>query len=189
MKANIFTFRSLKEKPAITSVLQVWFPSFLHITKWKLQSMHLQLLLGWCMDCWLLLIVVAICLWCFRPVLFSLSQTQTKQCEKQTMRGQRASVVWCFHFSNWRPWYSKLYFILKEVNVRHVALLMVNKHHCIICVISHNGNMSPTCICHVERGFHDGAVCITRAVDSRIPWLYQMLWKKIDEVGFVFRIT
>ena len=59
--------------------------------------------------------------------------------------------------------------LLKEVNVKHVALPMVNKHHCDICVISHNGNMSPTCICHVESGFHNGAVCITRAIDSRIP--------------------
>ena len=58
--------------------------------------------------------------------------------------------------------------LLKEVNIRHAALPMMNKHHCNICVIRHNGNMSSSYICHVKNGFHNGAVCITRAIDSSI---------------------
>lgn len=151
MKANFFTFRSLKEKPAITSISQMWFSSFFHVTKWKLQLMHLQLLRRCSMDCWLLLTVVDIFyLWCFQPVLFSLSQKQMKQCHKQNTREQRARVLWCVHLSNWHPQYSKLYFISFERSKCQTCCFANGEQESLqyLC-ISHSGNMSPTCIWHV----------------------------------------
>ena len=107
------------------------------------------------MDCWLLLIVVACFrLWCFQPVLFSLFQTQTRQCHNQTMHGQRASVVWCFLFSNWYPWYSELYSISLERSKRQTCCFANGEQASLRhLVISHNGNMSPTCISHFKEQF------------------------------------
>ena len=59
--------------------------------------------------------------------------------------------------------------LLKEVNVRHVALPMVNKHHC-DTLSSATMVTCPQPVFPISRsGFHNGAVCITRAVDSQIP--------------------